>query len=63
MDRAVAVACGKATGLHGSPGLQADLRAEGWTVTEKTVAESMRRQGMVARRIKRNNGLTWQDRT
>jgi transposase InsO family protein len=32
-------------------------------VSEKTVADSMRRQGLVARRIKRRNGLTRQDRT
>ena len=53
IDRAVAVAFRKARGLHGSPRLHADLRAAGWTVSEKTVAESMRRQGLVARRIKR----------
>lgn len=63
VDRAVAVVFDKAKGLHGSPRLHADLRAEGWTVTEKTVAESMRRQGLVARRIKRRNGLTRQDKT
>lgn len=32
-------------------------------MTEKTVANSMRRQGLVARRIRRRNGLTRQDRT
>jgi len=32
-------------------------------VSEKTVADSMRRQGLVARRIKRRNGLTRQDKT
>lgn len=63
VDRAVAVAFGKARGLHGSPRLHADLRDDGWTVTEKTVADSMRRQGLVARRIKRRNGLTRQDKT
>lgn len=50
-------------GLHGSPRLHADLRDDGWTVSEKTVADSMRRQGLVARRIKRRNGLTKQDKT
>lgn len=40
-----------------------DLRAKGWTVREKTVADSMRRQGLVARIIKRRNGLTRQDKT
>lgn len=49
-------------GLHGSPRLHIDLRAKGWTVSEKTVADSMRRQGLVARIIKRRNGLTKQDK-
>ena len=63
IDRAVRVAFGKARGLHGSPRLVHDLRDAGWTVSEKTVADSMRRQGLVARRIRRRNGLTRQDRT
>lgn len=40
-----------------------DLRDDGWEVSEKTVADSMRRQGLVARRVKRRNGLTKQDKT
>jgi len=63
IDRAVAVAFRKARGLHGSPRLHADLRDDGWQVSEKTVADSMRRQGLIARRIKRRNGLTRQDKT
>lgn len=63
IDRAVRVAFAKARGLHGSPRLVHDLRDAGWTVSEKTVADSMRRQGLVARRIKRRNGLTRQDKT
>jgi len=63
VDRAVKVAFTKARGLHGSPRLHADLRDDGWTVSEKTVADSMRRQGLVARRIRRRNGLTRQDKT
>ncbi|MFL6115578.1 MAG: IS3 family transposase [Catenulispora sp.] len=63
VDTAVADAFTKARGLHGSPRLHADLREAGWQVSEKTVADSMRRQGLVARRIKRRNGLTRQDRT
>jgi transposase InsO family protein len=63
IDRAVAVAFRKARGLHGSPRLHADLVDEGWRISEKTVADSMRRQGLVARRIKRRNGLTKQDKT
>jgi len=63
IDRAVAVMFTKKRGLHGSPRLVRDLRDEGWKVSEKTVADSMRRQGLVARRIKRRNGLTRQDKT
>ena len=63
IDRAVTAAFTQARGLHGSPRLHADLRDAGWTVSEKTVADSMRRQGLVARRIRRRNGLTRQDKT
>jgi putative transposase len=63
IDRAVRVAFGQARGLHGSPRLVHDLRAAGWTVSEKTVADAMRRQGLIARRMKRRNGLTRQDKT
>jgi transposase InsO family protein len=63
VDRAVKVAFDKARGLHGSPRLVHDLRDGGWRVSEKTVADSMRRQGLIARRIKRRNGLTRQDKT
>jgi transposase InsO family protein len=63
IDRAVKVMFTKKRGLHGSPRLHADLRDDGWEVSEKTVADSMRRQGLVARRIKRRNGLTRQDKT
>jgi putative transposase len=63
VDRAVAVAFRAARGLHGSPRLHADLLEDGWTVSERTVAESMRRQHLIARRIKRRNGLTRPDKT
>jgi transposase InsO family protein len=63
VDRAVRVAFGKARGLHGSPRLLHDLRDDGWRVSEKTVADSMRRQGLMARRIRRRSGLTRQDKT
>ena len=63
VDRAVAVAFKKAKGLHGSPRLHEDLREAGWQVSGKTVADSMRRQGLVARVIKRRSGLTRQDKT
>ena len=63
LDAAVAAMFYDAKGLHGSPRLHADLRAAGWVVTEKTVAESMRRQGLAARKAKRRKGLTKQDKT
>ena len=63
VDEAVKAAFVKAKGLHGSPRLVHDLREEGWGLNEKTVARSMRRQGLIARRIKRRNGLTKQDKT
>ena len=63
VDRAVRVMFTNRRGLHGSPRLVHDLRDDGWKVSEKTVADSMRRQGLIARRIKRRNGLTKQDKT
>ena len=57
VDAAVAAMFADAKGLHGSPRLHADLRDAGWMVTEKTVADSMRRQGLVARKVKRRRGL------
>lgn len=63
VDRAVKVKFTTLRGLHGSPRLHVDMRADGWKVSEKTVADSMRRQGLVARRIRRRNGLTRQDKT
>ena len=63
VDAAVRAMFDDAKGLHGSPRLHADLRDAGWIVTEKTVADSMRRQCLIARKIKRRRGLTRQDRT
>ena len=63
LDRAVRVMFTAKRGLHGSPRLYADLVDAGWRVSENTVADSMRRQGLVARRMKRRNGLTTQDKT
>jgi putative transposase len=63
LDSAVKTAFEDARGLHGSPRLHPDLRDAGWTVSEKTVADSMRRQGLVARRIKRRRSLTRADKT
>lgn len=63
VDRAVTDAFTTARGLHGSPRLVHDLREAGWIVSQKTVADSMRRQRLVARKIRRRGGLTRQDRT
>lgn len=63
VDAAVKTAFTAARGLHGSPRLVHDLRDAGLTVSEKTVADSMRRQQLVARRIRRRNGLIKQDKT
>ena len=63
VDAAVKAAFDASRGLHGSPRLHADLLEAGWKVSEKTVADSMRRQGLVARIIKHRSGLTKQDKT
>ena len=62
LDAAVADAFEAAHGLHGSPRIHADLRATGWRVSEKTVAKSMARQGLVARPKKRRKNLTRPDK-
>lgn len=62
IDDAVRQAFHEARGLHGAPRLLADLRDAGWRVSRKTVAASMRRQGLVARRIKRRRNTTRQDK-
>lgn len=62
LDAAVAEAFVAAHGLHGSPRILVDLRATGWVVSEKTVAKSMARQGLVARLKKRRKNLTRPDK-
>jgi transposase InsO family protein len=62
LDRAVARAFTESGGCYGSPRVHADLRAAGWRVSEKTVARSMARQRLVARRKKRNKNLTRPDK-
>jgi transposase InsO family protein len=63
VDAAVKAMFDNAKGLHGSPRLHADLVDAGWRITEKTVADSMRRQGLVARKVKHRKGTTKQDRS
>ena len=62
LDAAVAEAFAAAHGLHGSPRVFIDLRAAGWVVSEKSVAKSMARQGLVARPKKRRKNLTRPDK-
>jgi putative transposase len=61
LDAAVQATFDDAGGLHGSPRLHADLCDDGWIVTKKSVADSMRRQGLIARKVKRRKGTTKQD--
>lgn len=62
LDAAVAAAFSDSRGLHGSPRIHEDLRAAGWQVSEKSVAASMARQGLVARPKKRRKNLTRPDK-
>ena len=50
-------------GCTARPGCTPTCAPPAGVVTEKTVADSMRRQGLVARKVKRRRGLTRQDRT
>lgn len=45
-------------GTYGSPRIVADLREEGWRVSENTVAGLMAETGLVARRKRRRKGIT-----
>ncbi|MGH8986677.1 MAG: IS3 family transposase [Acidimicrobiia bacterium] len=49
-------------GTYGSPRVHADLLDDGWRVSEKTVAASMARQGLVARATRRRRSLTRPDK-
>ncbi len=56
VDQAVAAAFRASKGTYGSPRIHRDLVEDGWRVSEKTVAKSMARQGLVARSKKRRKG-------
>jgi putative transposase len=45
-------------GKYGSPRVTADLREQGWRVSENTVAALMREQGLAARRKRRRKATT-----
>jgi putative transposase len=47
---------------YGSPRIHAELAENGWAVAEKTVAQSMARQGLVARPRRRFRSLTRPDK-
>jgi putative transposase len=75
LDAAVNEAFKTSKGTYGSPRIHADLvdppaptepgaePAKAWRVSVNTVADSMRRQGLLGRKPKRRKGLTRQDRT
>ena len=48
---------------YGTPRIHADLVEAGCTVSENTVVDSMRRQGLQGRKPKRRKGTTKQDNT
>jgi putative transposase len=59
---AIARLFAKHRGTYGSPRITADLRDEGWTVSENTVAALMRELGLAARRRRRRKNTTRQGR-
>jgi transposase InsO family protein len=62
VDAAVAYEFARRQGRDGSPPITVRLRDAGWQISKNTVADSMRRQGLVARPKRRRRGLTKADR-
>jgi transposase InsO family protein len=62
VDAAVAYEFARRQGRDGSPPITIRLRDAGWRISKNTVADSMRRQGLVARPRKERRGLTKADR-
>jgi putative transposase len=63
LDAAIKEAFDASNGTYGSPRIHADLIDAGWKVSVNTVADSMGRQGLQGRKLKRRRGLTKQDET
>jgi putative transposase len=63
LDKAVASIFAESEGRYGSPRAYDKLKKDGWRVSEKSVAESMGRQGLVARPKRRFHSLTRQDKS
>jgi len=62
VDAAVAHEFARRSGRDGSPPITDRLRDAGWRISKNTVADSMRRQGLVARPKRKRRGLTKADR-
>jgi putative transposase len=62
VDAAVAYEFARRQGRDGSPPITTRLRDAGWRISKNTVADSMRRQGLVARPRRKRRGLTRADR-
>jgi transposase InsO family protein len=62
IDAAVAYEFARRNGRDGSPPITQRLRDRGWRISKNTVADSMRRQGLVARPKRRRRGLTKADK-
>lgn len=62
VDAAVAYEFARRQGRDGSPPITTRLRDVGWRISKNTVADSMRRQRLVARPRKKRHGLTKADR-
>ncbi len=62
VDAAVVYEFARRQGRDGSPPITIRLRDAGWRISKNTVADSMRRQGLVARPRSKRRGLTKADR-
>jgi putative transposase len=63
LDEAVKTSFEASNSTYGSPRVHADLVEAGWRISVNTVAESMARQGLVARQKRRRKNLTRPDKS